>query len=592
MQVYINGNKANLDKKNVLGIGGEAEVILYKGRAVKIYHSNALTNQKIEKLKAFPQNLPKNVLAPEELVTDKDGNVIGYVMDAVMGGEVFAMLSNIRFRKQFSWNSVLKIFVDAYKTLMSLHSLGVIVGDYNDLNILFLNERSIYIDADSMQFGSYPCVVATEQFLDPNLYGIDLSNSMVFTKESDYYSYAVMLFRSLLFVSPYGGVHKQYPTFLKRAKSRISVFNKDVVYPKAALPLNVIPDDLLQEFFQIFDKGKRGSFPINLIENLEWKQCSDCGTMHLRSQCPCKMFKKEPVLIETIVVNRTCTASTIFKTKGKILFVKQEQQNGKLKFIYEENELLKRENGSIIIKGSINKDIKLDIMGENTIVSMNGDIAIIKDGVIIEKSKSEVYNNRTVVSSTTNNFFRVVEGVLMNRDLMVANVLENQTFIKAGVDFGFGFYRIGLKTNYFIFPVNGKGIKDIKLPDISGKLIEVDCLFSSTHLLLLLSTMENGKEFNTMMLISKEGNLIAMNKENALDSDILSTIRGKAILNSLVLTTTDEGLLLLDKNNSTLSGVKLFKDTEPFVNTECQIFPASDGVYVVSMQDIKLLKLN
>ncbi len=175
---------------------------------------------------------------------------------------------------------------------------------------------------------------------------------------------------------------------------------------------------------------------------------------------------------------------------------------------------------------------------------------------------------------------------------MVANVLENQTFIKAGVDFGFGFYRIGLKTNYFIFPVNGKGIKDIKLPDISGKLIEVDCLFSSTHLLLLLSTMENGKEFNTMMLISKEGNLIAMNKENALDSDILSTIRGKAILNSLVLTTTDEGLLLLDKNNSTLSGVKLFKDTEPFVNTECQIFPASDGVYVVSMQDIKLLKLN
>jgi hypothetical protein len=34
-------------------------------------------------------------------------------------------------------------------------------------------------------------------------------------------------------------------------------------------------------------------------------------------------------------------------------------------------------------------------MGENTIVSMNGDIAIIKDGVIIEKSKSEVYNNRT-----------------------------------------------------------------------------------------------------------------------------------------------------------------------------------------------------
>lgn len=180
----------------------------------------------------------------------------------------------------------------------------------------------------------------------------------------------------------------------------------------------------------------------------------------------------------------------------------------------------------------------------------------------------------------------------MNRNVIVANVLENQTYIKTGESFGFGFYRIGLNTKYFLFPTNGAGITDINLPPIEGKLVETESIFSETHLLLLLSTAEGGKAFNTMVLISNQGKMLAYNKEEAINSKILSTIQGKALLGSRVITTTDEGLLLLENTGSKMEGAKLFKDTEPFVNTECQVFPASDGVYVVSSQDIKLLKLN
>lgn len=596
MKVYVNGQAINLNQKNSLGVGGEAEVIRYKDKAVKIYHNGVLTKDRIEKLSHFPDNLPDNVLAPQSLVRSKSGKIKGYIMDAVLGAEAFAMLSNKKFRRQFPANKVNSLFINAYYTLKKLHSLGLIVGDYNDMNLLFLSgdkvNKAVYIDADSMQFDKYACMVATEQYLDPKLYGVDLSLKPVFTKYNDYYSFAVMLFRSLLFVSPYGGIHKNYPTFLKRAQACISVFNKEVMYPKAALPFKVLPDDLLQEFYEIFEKGKREDFPINLIEELEWKKCEDCGMTHARSQCPCKMYDKEPVLKSRIIVNRSCRASVIFRTKGRILFTKQEYKNDKLKYIYEEYETLKREDGTIIMKGSVDKDIRFDIMGKTTLIAKNGNIALIRNSDVVEMTKSELYNNHTVFSASGRDYFRIVEGVLMNRNLMVANLLENQSWIKAGTNFGFGFYRIGLKSNYFIFPVSGKGIKDIELPDIEGQLIEADCLFSDTHLLLLLSTLNKGKKINIMYLLNKEGELIAGKKENALDSMMLSSIQGKALLGDKVLSTTDEGLLLLDTNNGKLEGIKLFKDTEPFVNTECQIYPASGGVYVVSQSEIKLLELN
>lgn len=596
MIVYLNGQKTVLNRKNSLGRGGEAEVILHKGKAYKIYHNGNIEKEKSDKLRHFPKNLPDNVLSPNCVVTDQKGNIKGYVMDVFRGGEVFAMCSNKRYRKQVSNDVVINLFLQVYSTLEKLHKLGIIVGDLNDLNLLFHKDKIAFIDVDSMQFDDYPCLVATEQFLDPKLYGIDLSEQkpgkFVFTKETDYYAYSVMLFRSLLFVSPYGGYYKAYPTFKRRAEAGISVFTKDVKYPKAGLPYDTLPDDLLHEFYQTFEKGKRGAFPIDLIKDIHWKTCSKCGLTHTRNRCLCEKADYKPVSLRTVIVNRSCKASIIFRTFGKILFTKQERENDSLKFVYQENSVLKRENGASVVEGQSYSGFEFDIMGDSTLIAKQGHILLIKDGKVIEDTKSEVVDNRTVFSSNTVNYFRVVEGVLMKRDIILANVLENQTYVKTGERFGFGFYRFGLNTKYFIFHTGGKGLMNINLPPIEGKIVETECQFSNTHLLLLLSTVEKGKAFNSMLLISCEGEMLAYNKEETLNSQILATIQGKALLGSNVLTTTDEGLLLLGHTGSKLEGVKLFKDTEPFVNTECQIFPASDGVYVVSSQDIKLLKLN
>lgn len=592
MDIYLNNKKIRLPKKNSIGTGGEAEVFMYKNLAVKIFHKNIITPEKIEKLKNFPINLPENVLTPKSLVTNKQGNIIGYAMNFIPKTEPINMLCNIRFRKTFPDNSALNILIDAYETILKIHNKNVIIGDLNDLNILFKKNKSIFIDSDSMQFDKYICGVATQMFLDPKLYGIDLTDNKHFTRETDYYSFAVMLFRSLLFVNPYGGIHKAYKTFLKRAESRVSVYNKDVVYPKSANHYDILPDDLNQYFYNMFENDYRSAIEMDMLQNLHWEKCTICGKKHLKAVCPCKITGTKPNISKTILINQNCEAVLVFKTNGNILYAKQDSPCGKLRFIYSEGKKIKRENGETILNGEPDNHIQFDIMGDSTLIAKEHDIVLIKNGNIQEQSKSEILMNKTVFGSNAKNYFRVVEGVLMNRNSIVANVLENQTYIKAGSTFGCGYYRIGSKRNFFTFPVSGSGIKDIDLPDISGKLIDIECVFSNNHVLLLLSTQEKDKRYNSMYLINDDNELIAYSKENSIDSEILSDIYNKALLGSKVITTTDKGILLLDTVNGNFIQKKLFTDTEPFVNTTSRIFPASDGIYVVSERDIKLLKLN
>src|SRR6185369_28895 len=107
--------------------------------------------------------------------------------------------------------------------LTQLHAAGVIAGDLNDGNVLARGAEPYLIDADSMQLAGLPCPVAHERFLDPRLYGIDLSAKPVFDQGSDWYAFAVMLFNSLLYVHPFGGVHTSLPTPQRRAEARHSL---------------------------------------------------------------------------------------------------------------------------------------------------------------------------------------------------------------------------------------------------------------------------------------------------------------------------------------------------------------------------------
>lgn len=595
MDVYIQGKRITLNPKKVIGEGGEAKIYFHGNRAIKIYHAGFMTKRRESKLKAFPQNTPTKLISPVELATDIKGSVVGFSMEMVAGAESFIMLSNKNFRANFSSEKVLKILLDALETLKNVHAAAMVVGDLNDLNLLFKQEDAFFIDADSMQFGQFPCEVATEQFLDPRLYGVDFSGTPVFTAESDYYAFAVMLFKSLLLINPYGGVHKKYPTFLRRAENRISVFDAEVKYPKTAVPFKVLPDELLDYFQKVFEKDLRGEFPKKLLADLRWTKCAVCGEMHARAVCPFCAQRAPAATKQVAIVNRKCIATIIFETRGRIITAKME--NGKLKFVYEEDGIVRRENGEILMANNPDNFTLFSIMGSKTLIGKRSKIVVVEKEKVVGQVATGMLGNLPVFATNEADFFRLQGDMLIRgEDKIIGNILENQTWIKAGPKFGLGFYRVGQKTVYFIFDALASGINDtVDLPNPpaggAGQLIDAECIFSESHALFLTSTMESGKVVNAMYLIDAKGGLVAGVREEAENSTILAQIHNKVLSGSRIITATDEGLMLLEAAQGTIREMKLFSDTEPFVDESLRVFLAPEGLYAVSGKDVKLLKL-
>ena len=181
--------------------------------------------------------------------------------------------------------TVIELFKQLYKSVTQLHQSKVIIGDFNDLNILIAANQLYLIDADSYQYSSFLCRVFTPRFIDPLLCNPD-ENQLILQQTynifSDWYAFTVMLMQFLLFVEPYGGVYKPKNKQAKipqaqRPLQRITIFNPEVKYPKPAIPYRVLADNLLQYFHQCFTQDKRSIFPETLLNNLQWYRCKSCG---------------------------------------------------------------------------------------------------------------------------------------------------------------------------------------------------------------------------------------------------------------------------------------------------------------------------
>ncbi|MBI4276394.1 hypothetical protein HY629_00990, partial [Candidatus Uhrbacteria bacterium] len=188
MDVYVGGKKIRADPKNAIGKGGEADIFdVGGGMALKVFkrpdhpdyvgfpHEQQGARERIathqRKLRQFPAHLPDRVVTPVDLATDKSGKeILGYTMPFVQGAEVLLRYAERGFREgKIPQAAVLEIFKDLYGTVDGIHKASVVIGDFNDLNVLVDGTHAHVIDTDSFQFGNFPCRVFTTKFVDPTL---------------------------------------------------------------------------------------------------------------------------------------------------------------------------------------------------------------------------------------------------------------------------------------------------------------------------------------------------------------------------------------------------------------------------------------
>jgi hypothetical protein len=620
MDVYVAGKKMRIDPARALGKGGEADVYdIGNSTALKLFkapgHPDFLgqpdqqqaageriaTHQK--KLREFPVDLPLRVVSPLALATDKSGKqVLGYTMPLLAGAELLLRFSERGFRQNVSTDDTLAVFKDLHPTLLGLHQKGVVIGDFNDSNVLVSGQNAFLIDADSFQFGAYCCRMFTTRFVDPLLCDPRAAIPDMIrphNADSDWYAFAVMLMQSLLFVGPYGGVHRPADAAKRvpheaRPLRRVTVFDPEVRYPKPALHYSLLPDDLLQQFHAVFQKDQRGVFPVALLNSLRWTRCGGCGAEHARAQCP-QCATAAPAAVKQLVrVRGEVTSTRVFQTDGVI--VRAALHNGELVWLSHEGGVYKRENGEAVLRAPLHPGLRFWLQGDATFAGAGGGVEKIQRGVSREKICVDTWQGAPVFDCNSSRRYRVYNGQLLRDGVLgeefIGDVLGGQTRFWAGENFGFGFYRAGTISVAFVFDALRRGIKDtLKLPELRGHLLDCDCVFAADRCWFFAAVKDAARTVHHAALIRADGGIEARAQGEAGDGTWLAALRGKCAAGNFLLAATDEGLVRLEPSGGSILKTRVFSDTEPFVDGGSQLFAGRRGVYIVEPRRIQVLTM-
>lgn len=242
--------------------GGEGYIYEYNGKIIKTFKPHIDIVAKERKVNALMKaSLPQAVIKPVDTVLDMRGRFIGYCMEKVIGEE-FKRLSNRKYvtANNITTKDILYMLVKIKAVLESLHKQQIYIGDLNDQNILFDTMGNIYlIDCDSWTVGSDKCTVAMDMFKDPKLQADN------FNADTDMYAFAVLAWKSLTRVHPFGGTVEPDISILERMKQGISVIDRtDVKLPRTTKMWNGFSPQLVTEFRNLFESNLR-----TLSDNLE-----------------------------------------------------------------------------------------------------------------------------------------------------------------------------------------------------------------------------------------------------------------------------------------------------------------------------------
>jgi DNA-binding helix-hairpin-helix protein with protein kinase domain len=278
-----------------IGRGGEGSIVEVVGQpsyVAKVYHKRPLPDDQVAKLSAmitFWSNELETISTwPRSLLYDPTsrkpcGILINKMVGARQLHELYGTTNRRRHFPDAGWHHLVLAARNTAAAFNALHSVGVVVGDVNQGNLLVDSKMCVrMIDCDSFQITSgattHHCPVGTPHFTPPELQSQKLRD-VIRTGNHDRFGLAVLIFH-LLFVGrhPFAGrysgpgdlsiekaiAERRFAFSRKRAETLVDP-------PPASLLLSDLPagiGDLFEAAFRAPEGSPRPS-PRDWIQQLD-----------------------------------------------------------------------------------------------------------------------------------------------------------------------------------------------------------------------------------------------------------------------------------------------------------------------------------
>ncbi len=543
--VWIDRQRVEVDPLPVLGQGGEATVHELGGdRALKLFKDarhpdlagdparEAAVTARLAELEArladCPRPLPPAVVVPRELARAHAGArapAVGYVMRKVEGTPLY-LLGEPRVRKAgVALGPLVQALRELHAAVTALHAAGVVLGDFNDGNVLVDGARCHLLDADSFQYGRWPCPLFTERFVDPRLCDRPAPAPVLVRahdRDSDWYAFATMVFRTLLWVGPYGGVHapadpRRRIAPAARVLEGPPVFDAAVTYPRAAVPFAALTDELATYFGEVFGRGARGPFPAALLERLRLTRCDACAIDHARARCPrCA----HAVAVPAQVVHGTLTVRAL--------------------------------------------------AGAPPITTWPVGRAVAPGAPPVWMSGASLWRQDR------------------HGPEALGQIVAGQTTAWLGARRGAGWWRAGGYAVGFTFAPDRRGLDDrARLPAMRGHVLDRGCVLGDDRAWLWWREALAGREQVTVAVIGG-GKLLAQATAPADDLDWMAGLGGACAAGPHLLVPTDAGIVRVEIDGGALIVGRRFVETAPLVTAADDLTVVADGVAVSKAQRLVL----
>lgn len=274
IKIISKGEEKSIILPESLAEGGEGKIYFYEDLAIKIFHANKLTEERVEKLKLLSN---KNILIPnvatlEGIVFNELNEIVGYSMKKFEGKTLERVLLTLKDKE-----SAKKIARNILTTINSLHKKNILMGDINPNNILVNdNDEICLIDIDSYQIENYPCYVFKEEFLPPEFSGENMG-TYIRDISNEYFPISILLFKILMRGKHPYDQRQSDKTLVERIKTsdfKYSVDGKELENtPKGIWNTlwNELPEYMRSHFYKAFTQNEKRytcEFWLKLLKNL------------------------------------------------------------------------------------------------------------------------------------------------------------------------------------------------------------------------------------------------------------------------------------------------------------------------------------